>query len=229
MAERTVGAEHVAADPAAITLEAGRLLFARPARFMQGVARLDQLPPVDLPEVAFAGRSNVGKSSLVNAVTGRTLLARVSNTPGRTQELNFFDIAGRLILVDLPGYGYARAPKETVEAWTRLVFGYLRGRPSLRLVILLVDARHGLKPNDLETMDVLAKAAVPFKVVLTKTDLLKRGELVRQETTTREALKHKLGALAEPLSTSSRADQGVAELRAILEGLAPPLDQEPPP
>ena len=127
------------------SLEAGRKLFAQQSTFLQGVAKLDQLPPVGLPEVAMAGRSNVGKSSLINALTGRTSLARTSNTPGRTQEINLFDLGDRMVLVDLPGYGYAQAPKDVVERWTRMVFAYLRGRPSLMRVCLLIDARHGPK------------------------------------------------------------------------------------
>ena len=129
-------------------LEAGRKLFAQPCDFVTGVADLAQLPPMRLPEVAFSGRSNVGKSSLINALTGRRQLARISQTPGRTQQINLFDLGGRLTLVDLPGYGYAQAPKPTVEAWQRLVRAYLRGRASLRRTCVLVDARHGLKDND---------------------------------------------------------------------------------
>ena len=136
------------------------MLFAGPCTFVISAARLDQVPEAALPEVAFAGRSNVGKSSLVNALTGRRTLAKTSNTPGRTQLLNFFDLGGRLMLTDLPGYGYARAPKADVERWTRLVDAYLRGRPPLRRALLLIDARHGLKDVDRRVMAMLDKAAV---------------------------------------------------------------------
>ena len=162
-------------DPAA--LEAGRRLFAQPCAFVAGVADLARLPPAGLPEVAFAGRSNVGKSSLINALTGRGQLARISRTPGRTQQINLFDLGGRLTLVDLPGYGYAQAPKPTVEAWQRLMRAYLRGRASLRRTCVLVDARHGLKDNDRAFMALLAETAVAFQLVLTKADLVRPAEL----------------------------------------------------
>lgn len=204
----------------AAALEAGRLLFARPARFLSGVARLDQLPPAGPPEVALAGRSNVGKSSLFNALVGRSALARTSDTPGRTQELNFFDVAGRLVLVDMPGYGYARAPKAKVEAWTELVFTYLRGRPGLSLVCLLIDARHGLKESDRETMRLLARAAVPFRVVLTKVDLLRATALEARCTELRAELARAQGALPEPLATSARTRLGIDRLRAELAARA---------
>lgn len=206
----------------AATLEAGRRLFARPVRFLSGVARLDQLPPADLPEVALAGRSNVGKSSLLNALVGRSGVARTSNTPGRTRELNFFDLGGRLVLVDMPGYGYAEAPKAVVEAWTRLVFTYLRGRPGLALVCLLVDARHGLKANDRETMKLLAWAAVPYLVVLTKADLLRPVDLEARLAELRAELAHTPGALPEPLATSAKTRLGIDRLRAELAARAAP-------
>lgn len=201
-------------------LEAGRLLFARPARFLLGVARLDQLPPAGPPEVALAGRSNVGKSSLLNALVGRSKLARTSDTPGRTQELNFFDVAGRLVLVDMPGYGYARAPKAKVEGWTELVFTYLRGRPGLALVCVLIDARHGLKESDRETMRLLARAAVPFRVVLTKVDLLRPAALEARLADLRAELTRAPGALPEPLATSARTRLGIDRLRAELAARA---------
>ena len=162
-------------DPAA--LEAGRLLFARECEFYNGSTKLETLPEAILPEVAFAGRSNVGKSSLVNVLTGRNTLARTSNTPGRTQQLNFFSLADRLTLVDMPGYGYAEAPKTEIARWTRLVDTYLRGRPSLRRVLLLIDARHGVKKTDEPVMKMLDEAAVSYQLVLTKADKLKPAEL----------------------------------------------------
>src|SRR5512144_2992588 len=157
--------------------ERGRWLFAQTCRFVAGAAKLEQIPVGPLPEVAFAGRSNVGKSSLVNALTGRRTLAKVSNTPGRTRQLNFFDLGGRLTLADLPGYGYARAPKEQVANWTRLVELYLVGRAPLRRALLLIDARHGLKETDERVMAMLDKAAVSYQVVLTKIDQLRPQQL----------------------------------------------------
>jgi GTP-binding protein len=199
--------------------ETARLLFARPPRFMLGVARLDQLPEAAGPEVAIAGRSNVGKSSLINALTNRTDLARTSNTPGRTQELNYFELDGRLRLVDLPGYGYARAPKAKVEAWTELVFAFLRGRATLRLVVLLIDGRHGFKAADEEAMTLLGKAAVPFVVVLTKTDLVKKPELARRVAEIEAALAKKPAAWREVFTTSAKERQGLDDLRELMAGL----------
>ena len=209
-------------------LESGGDLFAKEATFLRGVDKLDQLPPTGLPEVAFAGRSNVGKSSLINALTGRTSLARTSNTPGRTQEINLFDLGGRLILVDLPGYGFAQAPKEVVERWTRLVFAYLRGRPSLMRVCLLIDARHGPKKVDEEVIDLLGKAAVPFQLVLTKTDLVRKAELEGLTLELETRLAKLIGALPQPILTSSRAREGVDLLRASLAKLASPPPETTP-
>ena len=210
------------------SLEVGRKLFAREATFLRGVAKLDQLPPAGLPEVAFAGRSNVGKSSLINALTGRTSLARTSNTPGRTQEINLFDLGGRLMLVDLPGYGFAQAPKEVVERWTRLVFAYLRGRPSLMRVCLLIDGRHGLKKADEEAIELLGKAAVPFQLVLTKTDLVRKADLEALTFELETRLAKQVGALPRPILTSAKAREGVDLLRASLAKLASPPPKAAP-
>jgi GTP-binding protein len=214
-------------EPDADELEAGRKLFARPATFVMGVAKLDQLPPADLPEVAMAGRSNVGKSSLINALTGQGSLARTSNTPGRTQQINLFDLSGRLTLVDLPGYGYAQAPKELVQRWTRMVFAYLRGRPSLLRICLLIDARHGTKKADEEVIEMLAKAAVPFQVVLTKADLVKRADLAALMLALEGRLARTVGAMPHPIPTSSRSQQGLDLLRAVLAKLARPQIEAP--
>lgn len=186
---------------------------------MIGCAGLDQLPAGDRLEICFAGRSNVGKSSLINKVTGRKALARTSNTPGRTQQLNFFDIAGRLYLVDLPGYGFAQAPKKVVTTWQNLLKGYLRGRASLRRVFLLIDGRHGVKAVDEEIMKLLGEAAVGFQVVLTKADKPKSAELAKSIETTKAALQNHPAAFPEILVTSSETGRGVPELRAAIARL----------
>jgi len=208
------------ADERAAALEAGRLLFARECRFLRGVVALDGLPPADLPEVAFAGRSNVGKSSLLNALTGRTSLARTSNTPGRTQELNFFDLGGRLGMVDMPGYGFAQAPRDLVARWTRLIEGFLRGRAVLRRVVVLVDSRHGLKDSDLTMMALLDQAAVVYQLVLTKADKVKPAELDRVQAETVAAIARRVAAHPEVIVTSSQTGLGVPGLRADLAALA---------
>ncbi|GAB4523363.1 MAG: ribosome biogenesis GTP-binding protein YihA/YsxC [Roseibium sp.] len=198
-------------------LEAGRLLFARPWDFLTSVTDMANLPDASGTEIAFAGRSNVGKSSLINALTGRKGLARTSSTPGRTQMLNFFVAPETpLTIVDMPGYGYAQAPKDLVEAWTQLVFAYLRGRPNLRRVILLIDARHGIKKIDLEAMALLDKAAVVYQVVLTKADKIKPPALARLIEETRTLLAKRVAAHPEVLATSSEKNRGVDELRAEL-------------
>jgi GTP-binding protein len=218
-----VSVVHPPADaPDAEAEEAGRRLFAQGCSFVAGVTTDKALPGDGLPEVAFAGRSNVGKSSLINALTGRSALARVSRTPGRTQQLNFFDLGRRLMLVDLPGYGFAQAAKRDVAAWTGLTQRYLRGRASLRRVLLLVDARHGLKEADRPVMEQLDETAVSYQLVLTKTDAMKPGELAeRLEEVAAEARRH--GA-AHPVIhlTSAREGIGIAALRAALAALAAP-------
>lgn len=198
-------------------LEAGRLMFARPWDFLTSVTDMSNLPDAAGTEIAFAGRSNVGKSSLINALTGRKGLARTSSTPGRTQMLNFFIAPDTpLTIVDMPGYGYAQAPKELVDAWTNLVFSYLRGRPNLRRVILLVDSRHGIKKNDLETMALLDRAAVVYQVVLTKSDKIKPPQLTRLISETEAALAKRVAAHPIIIATSSEKNKGIDELRAEL-------------
>ena len=199
--------------------EAGRRLFAGPCDFFFAAARSDGLPPVGPPEVAFAGRSNVGKSSLINALTGRNDLARTSRTPGRTQELIFFDLSGRAMLVDMPGYGYAAVAKSKSASWGRLISDYLRGRPSLLRVFVLVDGRHGLKASDDETMRMLDAAAVSYAVVLTKRDEVKASEQEARVASTLEGLRQHVAAYPEVIFTSARSGEGVAELRAHIARL----------
>ncbi len=201
-------------------LESGRLLFAQDCQFVTGAANLGGVPSSELPEIAFGGRSNVGKSSLVNALTGRRTLARTSNTPGRTQQLNFFNLGGRLMLVDLPGYGFAAAPKPTVDRWTRLVKGYLKGRAGLRRLCLLIDARHGIKPVDRTLMSLLDTAAVSYQAVLTKCDKVKPEDLRALEAATAAELAKRTAAHPDVLATSARSGEGIAALRAELAGLA---------
>jgi len=201
-------------------LEAGRVLFAGECRFIAGAARVDDLPRDALPEVAFAGRSNVGKSSLINALTGRRALARTSNTPGRTRQINFFDLGGRLMLADLPGYGYARAPKGEVARWTRLIRLYLKGRAGLRRLCLLIDARHGFKASDLQVMDLLDVSAVAYQIVLTKADKLKAGEIERQCAAVAAEISKRAAANPEIIATSATRGDGIAELRGALASLA---------
>jgi GTP-binding protein len=205
-------------DPEA--LEAGRLLFAQECGFVWGAARLDQLPDAGLPEIAFAGRSNVGKSSLVNALTGRKTLARTSNTPGRTQQLNFFDLGGRLMIVDLPGYGYAKVSKSQVAAWNHVLRHYLKGSTVLQRVLLLIDSRHGLKDTDREMMDMLDQAAVSYQVVLTKVDKPKKAELEKVIADTEAELRTHVAAHPSIVRTSAEKGTGIPELRAALAALA---------
>ena len=187
---------------------------------MAGAASADALPPPALPEVAFAGRSNVGKSSLVNALTGRRALARTSNTPGRTRELNFFDLDGRLVLVDLPGYGYAAASKTKIRAWTRLADAYLRGRPTLRRVCLLLDARRGICAADAPLMAAFDRSAVSFLAVLTKCDRLTPEALQAQTAAVEAALAAHVAAYPASIATSARTGAGIAALRGHLAALA---------
>jgi len=201
-------------------IEAGRRLFAAPASFMLGVVKLDGLPDEGPPEIAFAGRSNVGKSSLLNALTGQKGLARASNTPGRTREINYFDLEGALRLVDLPGYGYARVSRKDVEAWTRLTRDFLRGRSVLRRVCLLIDSRHGLKATDAEVMDLLDEAAVNYQIVLTKTDKIKPTALAVTIDRTAAAIARRPAAHPVIRPTSSDKGEGLAALRAELAALA---------
>jgi len=201
-------------------LAAGEALFRRPWQFVKGVPRLDLLPPAERTEMCFAGRSNVGKSSLINSLAGRAL-ARTSNTPGRTQELNFYESPGALMfLVDLPGYGYAAAPKASVEAWTRLVRDYLRGRASLRRVFLLIDARRGLTPPDLAMLQLLDEAAVSYQAVLSKIDKLKASELATVVASTQEVLKTHPAAALALFATSAQTGAGLAELKAEIADFA---------
>jgi GTP-binding protein len=202
-------------------VEAGRLLFAREARFVAGAADPGALPPDGMPEVAFAGRSNVGKSSLVNALTGRRMLARTSNTPGRTRQLNFFDLAGELMLVDLPGYGYAEASKAAVARWTGLVRRYLRSRAALRRVCVLVDARHGVKEPDRPVLQMLDEAGISYQVVLTKVDKLRAAELSGAAERVAAELAAHTAAHPEIHLTSAEKRRGIAALRATLAGVTP--------
>ena len=197
-------------------LEAARKLFARPCDFTRAVANVEGLPEAGAPEIAFIGRSNVGKSSLVNALVGQKALARASNTPGRTQELIFFDLDGALTLVDMPGYGFAVAPKTKAEAWTNLARAYLRGRAPLLRALVLIDGRRGVKDIDVETMKALDASAVSYAVVLTKIDQVKVGEHAALEAATVEHLRKRPAAYPYVFVTSSQDGDGIAELRAAI-------------
>lgn len=219
MAERLT--DGAAADArTAEEIEGARKLFAGRCDFVAGAASFDSLIPVGLPEIAFAGRSNVGKSSLVNALTGRRTLARTSSSPGHTRQINFFNLADRLMLVDLPGYGFAQVSKSMKETWQDLASAYLRGRPTLKRVCLLIDSRHGMKDSDRETMKNLDAAAVSYQLVLTKTDHLREADIPRAVAAA-EAVARKHGA-AHPkvLPTSSQTGFGIAELRAEIAAVA---------
>lgn len=207
------------AEPDEAALEKGRLLFAGETEFLKGVVAMDGMPPADRLEVCFAGRSNVGKSSLINALTGRKALARASNTPGRTQEINFFTCADSHYLVDLPGYGFAKAPVKTVEKWQRLLKAYLSGRATLRRAFVLVDSRHGVKDVDEEIMTRLDKSAVTFQVVLTKADKVKEQEREKVIAQVRQAVSKHPAAYPELIVTSSEKGWGVDVLRAVIATL----------
>jgi GTP-binding protein len=209
-------------EPSEEALEAGRKLFAAEGRFFFGAENADAMPEARLPEIAFAGRSNVGKSTLLNALTGRNSLARTSRTPGRTRQLNFFDLGGRLVLVDLPGYGYAAAPKKEIAAWNALIRAYLRGRPNLQRLCLLIDARHGVKPADREIMELLDEAAVVFQIVLTKADKAGPEALAATRAAVEAELARHPAGHPEAIATSAVTGEGVPLLRAALAGLAAP-------
>jgi GTP-binding protein len=208
-------------------LEMGRRLFAQPCTFIKGAVKMDQLPPMAGLEIAFAGRSNAGKSSLLNALTNRNKLAKVSNTPGRTQEINFFDLDGKLGLVDLPGYGFAQAPEAKVKAWTRLIKSYLKGRSNLARVFVMIDSRHGLKNTDTEVLDELDKAAVSYQIVLTKGDQLKPDEQEARIAETLQGLLRRPAAFPQVLLTSSRTGEGIPDLRIAIVRLMSELGAQP--
>lgn len=209
----------LAEDPDEQTREAGRKLFAGEVDFLKGVVAMSGLPADDRIEVCFAGRSNVGKSTLINAVTGRKAIARASNTPGRTQEINYFTLGDTRYLVDLPGYGYANAPLHVVEKWQALLKQYLSGRASLRRAFVLVDARHGIKPVDQEIMTLLDKSAVTFQVVLTKADKIKSSQRDGVLQQVRGKLAQHPAAYPELVLTSSEKGDGIATLRSIIAGI----------
>lgn len=212
-------------------IERGALLFARPCAFVAAAATDEALPPPALPEIAFVGRSNVGKSSLLNALTGRRDLARTSQTPGRTQTINLFDLGGRLMLADLPGYGHADASDAKIAAWTRMVERYLGGRPNLRRVLLLIDARRGPMDSDTDVMDWLDLQAVVYQAVLTKADAVKPGALAERQAALAEGLRKRPAAYPAIIATSARTGAGIPELRATIADMVddPELPYGPAP
>ena len=193
--------------------EARDLFVKNQTTFVLGVAKLEQLPFTDMPEVAFAGRSNVGKSSIINAVTNQKGLAKTSNTPGRTQQLNFFKLADKIHLVDLPGYGFAKAPEAQVKQWQKVIFAYLQGRVNLKRVFVLIDSRHGIKKVDLEIMELLDKAAVTYQIVLTKLDKISSAELIKVKSEVEAEVKKHAAAYTKVLATSSEKNIGIDDLR----------------
>jgi len=209
----------VASEFSSAEIEAGRRLFARNWEFVSAAGSPASLPRMHGLEIAFAGRSNVGKSSLINALTGRKSLVRVSHTPGRTQELVFFSGDPQLTLVDMPGYGYAEAPRDKIRAWTELIHAYLRGRSNLARVYVLIDARHGLKDTDAPSLDVLSEAAVSHQVVLTKTDQVKRADLQARIAETEATLASRPAAYPRVIATSARSGDGIPDLRAAIARL----------
>lgn len=210
----------LAPEPDDLARERGRLLFAGPVEFLKGVVAMDGLPPADRVEVCFAGRSNVGKSSLINALTGRKSLARASNTPGRTQEINYFTAGHSHYIVDLPGYGYAEAPPAVVARWQALLRAYLAGRQTLRRAFVLIDMRHGIKKVDEEILSLLDKSAVTFQIVMTKADKVKAADQARILEQVRSALQKHPAAYPEIVVTSSEKGIGIPTLRAIIAGMA---------
>src|SRR5580704_9543017 len=212
-------ADNIMGDFSAAEIEAGRLLFAGAWDFISAAGGLDSVPPMSAPEIAFAGRSNVGKSSLINALTGRRALARTSNTPGRTQQLIFFGGSGRLVLTDMPGYGYAAVAKSKVAAWTHLIHDYLRGRATLARVYVLIDARHGLKDIDDVILDTLSKAAVSHEIVLTKCDQIEEAALAERTEAVKAAVRKRPAAFPDLIATSARTGAGIDALRAAIARL----------
>ena len=210
---------NTAPDFSSAEIEAGRRLFAKPWDFTWAAGSAESLPKMHGLEIAFAGRSNVGKSSLINALTGRKSLVRVSHTPGRTQELIFFSGDPTLTLVDMPGYGFAKAPKDKIKAWTELIHAYLRGRANLARVYVLIDARHGLKDTDAPSLDVLSESAVSHQIVLTKADQVKQADLLERIAATQAALAGRPAAFPRVLATSSRSGDGIPDLRAAIAKL----------
>ncbi len=200
-------------------LEKAKSLFKNKTNFVLGVAKLEQLPLTEMPEVAFAGRSNVGKSSIINAICGQKGLAKTSNTPGRTQQLNFFNLADKVHIVDLPGYGFAKAPEEQVKQWQKIIFAYLQGRVNLKRVFVLIDSRHGIKKSDLEVMELLDKAAVTYQLVLTKLDKIGSGNLAKVRSDLEKEIGKHAAAYAKVLATSSEKNIGINELQAEIASL----------
>ena len=198
-------------------LKASTLLFSKQIEFVKGVVSIDDLPPADRPEVCFAGRSNVGKSSLLNAITNRRALARTSNTPGRTQQVNYFSVGNGLYIVDLPGYGYAKAPLGEVEKWKSLVFSYMRGRRNLKRIFLLIDIRHGIKSTDIDTMNLLDKAAVNYQIIFTKCDKLKNHEMENLVIDYVKCLDSQIAIYPEVIISSAHKREGIPIIKSEIE------------